>query len=61
MLVGALPAVVLRLKRDLPTAASGALNAIRPTARDYVIAAVLSIGKVEDCFLESSGLRGGHD
>ena len=44
MPVGALPAVMLGLKRDLFAAASGAYHAIAPTAGQHVLAGLIGIG-----------------
>jgi hypothetical protein len=56
MVTSTLPTVVLRLKLDLAATAVGAEDyAVRPTARNQVLAAVGRILKVKDCFLKSGG------
>ena len=53
----ALPAVVLRHERNVLTAASRALNTVRPAARNDPLAAVLLIGKEDYRFLQSGGFH----
>src|SRR4051812_37806879 len=48
-----LPLVLLCEKRNLFASAGRALHdAIRPAPRSNILAAVLRVGEVEDCFLE---------
>src|ERR1700677_2678663 len=55
MPIRALPAVVLGLERNAVATAGGADDAVRPTAGNHVIVAVLGIGEVYHRFLEGCG------
>jgi len=59
MLLAAVPAIVFFQEQDVLAVAARALDSIRPASRHKVLAAVLWIGEVNDCFLECGRFHGG--
>jgi hypothetical protein len=52
MSYAALPAIVLLKEHDLGASTARADNAIRPAPRYQIVAAIVLIGEVDDCFLK---------
>ena len=55
VLATALPAVVLRLKENVLAPATRSGDSFGPAVGDKVLTAVVGVGEVEDCFLQSIG------